>query len=319
MAKHLLHSIGSLPSRLLQRIVSLAVAQVTKPITLYSPSEVTNLRALKRRLRKCDVLLICGDARVSHVVKVLTLSQWSHVVLYVGDRQDMLSDAEIEEWSAKYGRAALEHLVVDADPVRGVHLKPLDDSVGLMIRHCRPEALKTGDRDRVVELALQELGREYDVTHILQLLLFFAFPWEILPEFLRRIVRDFTLSEDDRICSRVLSESFHQVGYPIRPINVIENKKRLHNKALTVASGIKHRSKTAARLFAGGRFKAAVNRLADKRYYEFHMRGTRYIVPADYDLSRFFSVIKNPDDLKIDYRQAKSLVPLVQHPVEVLE
>lgn len=304
---------------MLQRVVSAAVLQVTKPITLYSPSEVTNLRALKRRLRACDVLLICGDARVSHVVKVLTLSQWSHVVLYVGNRRDVLSDAEIEEWSAKYGEACLEHLVIDADPVRGVHLKPLDDSVGLMIRHCRPEALKSGDRERVVDLALGELGREYDVTHILQLLLFFAFPWEILPEFLRRIVRDFTLSEDDRICSRVLSESFHQVGYPIRPISVIENKARLHSKALTMASGIKNRSKTAAKLFAGGRFKAAVNRLADKRYYEFHMRGTRYIVPADYDLSRFFSVIKNPEDLKIDYRKAKSLVPLVQHPVEVLD
>lgn len=319
MANPFFERLLSFPSAVLRRIVSAAVAQVTKPITLYSPTEVTNVRKLKTRLRTCDVLLICGDARVSHVVKVLTLSQWSHVVLYVGDRRDMLSEAEIEEWSAMYGPACLEHLVIDADPVRGVHLKPLDDSVGLMIRHCRPEALKPADRERVVQLALNELGREYDVTHILQLLMFYAFPWEILPEFLRRFVRDFTLSEDDRICSRVLSEAFHQVGYPIRPINVIENKARMHNRALSVAASLKRRSRTAAKLLAGGRVKAAFSRISDERYYEFHMRGTRYIVPADYDLSRFFSVIKNPEDLKIDYRSAKSLVPLVQHPQEPLE
>jgi hypothetical protein len=96
---------------------------------LYNPSEVTNVRALAERVKPGDVLLVCGNARISHVVKVLTVSQWSHVMLYVGDRKDLLSEKEIEEWSKKYGYAALEHLVVDSDPVRGIHLKPLRNTL----------------------------------------------------------------------------------------------------------------------------------------------------------------------------------------------
>ena len=66
----------SFPRSLLHRAVDRAVVHLTEPTKPFSPSEVTNLRRLKRRLRKGDVLLICGNARISYVVKVLTLSPW---------------------------------------------------------------------------------------------------------------------------------------------------------------------------------------------------------------------------------------------------
>ena len=301
---------SSYSNPILGPIVRAAVSSLTRPVTLYSASEVTNIRILKKRLIPGDVLLVCGDARVSHVVKVLTLSQWSHVVLYVGDRRDLLSQQEQENLIAKYGEASLKHLVIDADPLSGVHLKPLDDSVGLMIRHCRPEAIKSKDLDTVIDIALAQLGREYDISHIIRLLFFFAIPWEIFPEIIKRLVRDFTLSEDDRICSRVLSEAFHSVGYPIRPMEVIENRGNYHAKTINVASSLKHRGKSAAKLLAGGRISAAFNRLTDSRYVEIHLKGHRYITPADYDLSRFFSVIKDERDMKIDYQSARKICPI---------
>ena len=295
--------------RITSSVAHWAVTRLTEPVKLYHPSEVTNLKALKRQLKPSDVLLVSGNARISHVVKVLTLSQWSHVVLYVGDRRELLTVDDREEWTRRFGEAALAHLVVDADPVRGVHLKPLDDSVGLMVRHCRATALSASDRKLVVERALSQLGREYDSRHIGRLLLFFGFPWELLPEGWRRAVTDFTLSEDDRICSRVVSEAFHSVGYPIRPLEVLRNKASPAKKTLAIARSIKHRGRSAVRLLAGGRLKAAVNRLTDDRYAQMLMRGTRYITPADYDLSRFFDVIKNPEDLSLDYRSAEALAP----------
>jgi len=225
-------------------------------------------------------------------------------MLYVGERKDLLSEKEIEEWSKKYGYSALEHLVVDSDPVRGIHLKPIEEYLGLMIRHCRAEALTREDNEKVVDRALSQLGREYDVKHILRLLFFFGFPWELLPEVFRRFITDFTLSDSDRICSRVMSEAFHSVGYPIRPTELVPSKGVFHDKALGMALGLKNRGKTAARLLAGGRVKKAFSRISDNRY-TISLRGTRHITPADYDLSRFFSILKDPADLQIDYKHSK--------------
>jgi hypothetical protein len=288
-------------------VVDAAVYQLSKPIKKYNPGEVTNLASLVRRIRKGDVLLVCGNARISYVVKVLTISPWSHVALYVGDRRDLLKPEEIEEWRRQFGDRALEHLVIDADPVKGVHLKPLDDYAGLMIRHCRAEALSREDIDKVVQFALSQLGKRYDIKHILRLSLFFAFPWELLPEAIRRFVTDFTLSETYQICSRVLSEAFESVGYPIRPVEIVQKRSELHTRTLGLAFGLKSRSRSAARLLAGGRLKKALNRLTDARYTEVRLKSHRYITPADYDLSRFFSVIKDPADLNFDYRSAKLL------------
>jgi hypothetical protein len=230
--------------------------------------------------------------------------------MYIGDRRDLLSDTEIEEWTKRFGKNSLKHLVIDADPIRRVHLKPMDDYVGLMLRHCRAEALTKEDTQTVIDVALSQLGREYDVKHIISLLFFFAFPWELLPHTWRRVVTDFTLSEDDRICSRVLSEAFHSVGYPIRPLRVVPHRGSVENKALGFAVGIKRRSKSAFKLLIGGRLKPAFSRMADTKYAEIHLRGPRHLTPSDYDLSRFFSVVKDRSDLKIAYKEARILCPL---------
>lgn len=295
------------PYQLLKRIVDHFTLMLTIPRGFASPPEASNFASLKKRLRVGDVILASGTARISSVVKVLTLSPWSHVVMYVGDRRDLLTEEEIQEWAQLFGEESLKHLVIDADPVRRVHLKPLDDFAGLMVRQCRATALTKTDIDTVVSTALVQLGRQYDIKHIISLLFFFAFPWELLPETLRLFITDFTLSEDDRICSRVLSEAFHSVGYPIRPIGVSNRRGPLRDRAIGVASGLRTRRRTAVKLFLGGRFKKAVDRLTDTRYTEIHLRGARHITPADYDLSRFFSIIKDEKDLKINYRQAKTL------------
>jgi hypothetical protein len=283
---------------------------LTVPVKIYSPSEVTNIQALKLRANKGDVILVCGNARISHVVRVLTTSQWSHVVLYVGDKSDMLTEKEREEWAKRFGKNSLKHLVVDADPVRKVHLRPLDEYVGLMVRHCRAPALTPEDCDRVLDYSFSQLGRRYDVQHIFRLLLFFAFPWEYLPETLRRFVTDFTLSEDDRICSRVLAEAFHRVGYPIRPLEVYQDKGAFHETALGFAVGLMHRRRSAAKLLAAGKVITAISRLTDKKLTEIHLKSSRHITPADYDLSRFFNIIKNEDDLAIDYKNAATVCVL---------
>lgn len=296
-----------LPSRWVSAVTDWGVRALTDPVKLYDPVQVTDLRALKQRLRAGDVVLVCGNSRISSVVKVLTLSSWSHIVLYVGARTDLLSEAECREWSERLGPAALQHLVVDADPVHRVHLRPLDDYAGLMLRHCRADGLHDDDVPLVIDRALAQLGREYDVRHILRLLAFYAFPWGYLPERLRRVVTEFTLSDSERICSRVVSEAFTSVGYPIRGLALVRSRGTLPGRALGFARGLRRRSRTAARLLVGGRVRSALSRLTDQRYTELHLSAEHHITPADYDLSRFFSIMKDPDDLAVDYRSATAI------------
>ena len=310
MARRFVDKVLDYPKRVVERIVARSVHMLTNPIGVFNPSDVTNVYKLRLRLRRGDVLLVCGNARISYVVKVLTLSPWSHVVMYVGDRRDLLTAEEAEDWASRYGEEALKHLVIDADPVRRVHLRPLADFAGLIVRQCRPEALTPEDTTRVIDSALSQLGREYDIKHIVSLLVFFAFPWELLPESFRRFITDFTLSEDDRICSRVLSEAFHSVGYPIRPQLIVQTRSNLHRKALGIAVGLRNRSRSAAKLLIAGRLGKAAERLTDRRYGEIHLKGPRHITPADYDLSRFFSIIKDESDLAFRYREVAAVCPI---------
>jgi hypothetical protein len=60
----------------------------------------------------------------------------------------------------------------------------------------------------------------------------------------------------------------------------------------------------------GGRIGPAIDRMANSKYAEIHLRGPRHITPSDYDLSKFFSIVKDEEDLKIAYKQVRVLCPL---------
>lgn len=44
-------------------------------------------------VRPCDVILVEGRTRISNMIKAITLSRWTHAVLFIG----RLSDIEDEE------------------------------------------------------------------------------------------------------------------------------------------------------------------------------------------------------------------------------
>jgi hypothetical protein len=60
-------------------------AFLSTPRHTHSTSRPTNLTALARTLRPCDVLLVEGNSRISTAIKYLTQSTWSHAPLYVGE------------------------------------------------------------------------------------------------------------------------------------------------------------------------------------------------------------------------------------------
>ncbi len=72
-------------SRLLDWISDWAVGLLTKPLKSYALHIPNDIAALKRHIRKGDVILVEGNERVSECIKYLTQSSWSHSALYVSD------------------------------------------------------------------------------------------------------------------------------------------------------------------------------------------------------------------------------------------
>ena len=64
---------------------------LTAPLGSYQRSSGQDIDRLKLHLRKGDVVLVCGDQRVSEVIRYLTQSSWSHSAIYIGDELHDLS------------------------------------------------------------------------------------------------------------------------------------------------------------------------------------------------------------------------------------
>ena len=71
--------------RLHARITRRLFDWLSEPIPAYEQRVWNDPHALRRTIRKGDVVLVEGDNRISVVIKYLTQSSWSHAALYIGD------------------------------------------------------------------------------------------------------------------------------------------------------------------------------------------------------------------------------------------
>src|ERR1700722_2873519 len=131
-------------SRLLDRMRDYPVGLLTKPIKSYALHIPNDIAALKRHIRKGDVILVEGNERISEVIKYLTQSSWSHSALYIGD-EAIKRDPELRLTLAKeYGEEA-NYMVIEALVQSGVVMTPLANYRKFNIRICRPYRLSESD------------------------------------------------------------------------------------------------------------------------------------------------------------------------------
>ncbi|HVN27353.1 MAG TPA: YiiX/YebB-like N1pC/P60 family cysteine hydrolase, partial [Candidatus Binataceae bacterium] len=175
-----------------------------------------DMAQLRRTVRKCDVILVEGNERISECIKYLTQSSWSHSVLYVGDEPIKRNPAKRAEFIEQYGTDA-DFLVVEALVESGVVLTPLSKYRDFNIRVCRPYNLSAGDLHEVIDEALRHVGDVYDIRNVIDLARYF-FPVSLVPRRFRRQALQFGSGEPTRvICSSLLAECFDRVGFPIVP------------------------------------------------------------------------------------------------------
>lgn len=200
----------------LRKLSSFAISLLTKPLARYTLTIPNDMAALKRSLRKGDVILVEGNERVSACVKYLTQSCWSHSALYVGDEPLRRAPELKQELTAKFGDDA-QYLLVEALVERGVVLSPITKYANFNIRLCRPHGLTAADQREVVDYAMANVGRKYDFKNIFDLLRYFL-PVHLVPARFRRQALQFGSGDPTQvICSSLIAECFLRVRFPVVP------------------------------------------------------------------------------------------------------
>jgi len=225
-----------------------------------------DFKRLSYELRPGDVLLVEGRSRVSNVIKAISQSSWTHSALFIGRLYDIRDPPLRQRVRMAYHGDPSEPLLVEALLGQGTIIAPVSKYRRDHIRICRPTGLEPEDAHKVVAHALQHLGLEYDMRHLLDLARFF-FPWTILPRRWRSSLFEHNAGIPTRtVCSSLIASAFNSVNFPILPF--IDRE--------------------------------------DDGSVRFFKRNPRLFSPRDFDYSPYFDIIKYPylgfDDLGL-YRR----------------
>jgi hypothetical protein len=234
-----------------QRLGSSLARYLSKPGRNYEPFSMINQVQLVTHLQPGDLLLVEGNSKISTAIKYLTQSTWSHVAFYVGDST-----------------------LVEADLLEGVVRVPVSKYVGYNLRICRPVKIIDEDRDSVVNYVLGQLGQQYDVRNILDLVRYLI-PTPPIPFRFRRHLISLGSGEPTKaICSTLVAQAFMSVKYPILPREIQQCEGDMPTYCDTA--------------------------MLETRHY-------RHFTPRDFDLSPFFDVIKPTLRHNFDYKKIRWL------------
>lgn len=246
---------------------------LTQPLSFYERRGWNDVGALRRNVRKGDVVLVEGDTRIAAVIKYLTQSSWSHSALYIGDELLRAAGPARDRALAEFGESA-RYLMVEALP-EGVVAAPLNKYIDMNLRVCRPFRLRPEHLQIVLDDAIAAIGWRYDLQNVLDLARYFL-PVSLVPARLRRDALHFgSKLPTEVICSSLLGGLFGKVGYPITPIE-----------------GPRPRPEVDVRGRAGWLRRLLGRESADDYTGLFHMRHPTLLTPRDFDLSPYFEIVK---------------------------
>ena len=217
-------------------------------------ASINNFEDMQKDLQVADVVLFEGRSRVSEVIKIITLSPWTHAAIYIG-RLDQIKNPATKTLIEEYYKGdPKEPLVIESLLGYGTVVNPLSLYTEHNLRICRPDGIKDSDRNKVVCFASEHLGIRYDVRQILDLARF-LFPYAILPRQWRSSLFQHNAGKPTAIvCSSMIARCFQSVSFPILPIVENENKERV----------------------------------------KLRKRNFRLFTPSDFDYSPYFKVVKFP-------------------------
>jgi hypothetical protein len=179
---------------------------------------LSDFERIRHEIKACDVLLIEGRSRVSEVIKLITQSNWSHAVLYIGRLHDIENPQLRERLGKYYNGNADKQLIIESELGLGTVVRVLTSYEREHIRICRPRGLGYTDSQKVMAYAIGRLGTTYNVRQIFDLGRF-MFPWAILPRRWRSTLFSANPGESTQtVCSTMIAECFGSIQFPILPL-----------------------------------------------------------------------------------------------------
>lgn len=233
--------------RMLDYIGRRVARKLNAPTSGYKPYTPSDFETLCRTLRVGDVLLVEGGARISEAIKYLTQSTWSHAAVYVGNLAPEPPDG------------SEPNRLVEVDLREGCISVPLSKYASYNTRICRPKGLSHADRHAVARFMLDNIGLEYDMRNIFDLVRYFVPTPPVPVRWRRRMLAVGSGDPTRAICSSLIAQAFQSVSYPILP------------------------EVTKLEQIEGSTFK-------QREIY--HIRHHSLFAPRDFDLSPWFEIVK---------------------------
>ena len=177
----------------------------------------SNWHAIRYELRPGDLILVEGRTRVARIIQRLTLSSWSHVMLYVGRIHD-IEDPQIRSQVQQFGHfLAEDSLILESEMGRGTVIQKLNAYEGYHLRILRPKNIQYSDVQTLVNYCVARLGQPYNLRQIVDLMRFLL-PWKILPRRWGSSLFRNNANAPTTVCSTLLAEAFAQINFPILPL-----------------------------------------------------------------------------------------------------
>lgn len=207
-------------------------------------------------IRPGDVLLVAGRSRVSEVIRIVTLSPWSHAALYIGRLYEIMDPVLRKKITSSFPVTPDDQLLIESVMGKGTVVTPLSFYLDDHSRICRPRYISKQDVDKVIAYSIEHLGYEYDTRQIFDLMRY-LFPWGIFPRRWRSslFAHKAGIPTKDS-CATLIASAFESVNFPVLPI--VKVKKRKQDKT------------------------------------EFIRLNPRLVAPSDFDYSPYFDIIKYP-------------------------
>ena len=106
---------------------------------------------------------------------------------------------------------------VEADVVDGVRAVPIESFHGYHCRICRPVGLTAADANRVGAYAVARIGHRYDLKNVFDLARYLIPTPPVRSSWRRRMIALGSGDPTRAICSTLIAQAFECIGYPILP------------------------------------------------------------------------------------------------------
>jgi len=210
------------------KIIDFLIRWLTHESQPHSAFPLSNFEKIRYELKPGDVLLVEGRSRVSHIIKTMTQSRWSHAVLYLGRIHDIENPLSRQRTKSFFDGQPNIQLIIESELGMGTMVRPLSSYDHDHIRICRPRNLSYQQSQQIINYSVSRLGTDYDIRQILDLARLLL-PWAIMPRRWRSTLFTATAGRATKtVCSTMIAEAFASIQYPILPLVKRDDNDKVH-------------------------------------------------------------------------------------------